>query len=97
VRTIERFGSQYSLSKLTSSVTEAGVILDQTQSNSLYQSLAASWESLAEETAQDIEAQGTTITIDGYSVVKVYVTKDAELWQQKQHIIITNIYKVYFN
>ena len=80
IRTAGLAASQWSLSKMTQSVTQNGVMLDQTQSNNLWQTLAGSWESLANETAKNIERQGNRVTLYGQKVVKVLITKDTELW-----------------
>lgn len=80
VRTLGTFMSQFSLSSMTSSVTEAGVIMNQTQSNKIYEALAAAWQTVANDAATQIAAGGRTVTVTGGSVVKVLITEDSRLW-----------------
>lgn len=80
IRTAGIFGSQMALSKMTSSVTQSGVLLGETQSNRVLQSLSQAFEKLSEDLADKIESGGTNIVVTGQSIVRVRITKDSPLW-----------------
>lgn len=80
IKTAGLAASQWSLSNITQSVTDNGVLLDQTQSNALWQTLSGSWQTLANESAANVERQGNRVTLYGQKVVKVLITDDVELW-----------------
>lgn len=72
--------STFSLSKLTSSVTQSGVLVDQTESNAMWAALSSGYQATGEQLAQAIEQQGSGVKTYGESVVKVHITKDSVLW-----------------
>jgi hypothetical protein len=80
IRTASIIGSQMSLSKMTSSVTQSGVLMDETQSNAILESLSVAYRALGNEIADKIESKGTSISISGQSIVRVRITKDTPLW-----------------
>ncbi len=80
VRTASVLGSQMALSKMTSSVTQNGVLMDQTQSNAVLESLSEAVRVLGDDVAKKIEAGGTNIVVTGQSIVRVKITKDSPLW-----------------
>jgi hypothetical protein len=80
VRTAGTLLSQYSLSSMTSSITQGGVILDQSQSNKILQSLSSGWQALGNELASQINSQGKSVSVAGGSIVRILVTEDSELW-----------------
>ena len=80
IKTASTLLSQYSLSSMTSSVTSTGKVLDQSQSNRIYESLSAGWQSLGDEIAKNISSSGSSIYVPGGSVVKVLITQDSVLW-----------------
>lgn len=73
-------GEIYALGRMTQSVTEAGVLMDQTQSNALWSAAGAAWRKSFDLSAERLERDRIGGRASGGAIVKVHITKDTSLW-----------------
>ncbi len=80
LRILGEAGSVYSLNRMSESVTNLGVLTDQTQSNALWSAAGAAWQKSFEMSAERLEKEREGGRAAGGSIVKVMITKDTSLW-----------------
>jgi hypothetical protein len=73
-------GEVYALGRMTQSVTQAGVLMDQTQSNALWSAAGSAWKKSFDLTSERLEKDRQGGRASGKAIVKVLITKDVSLW-----------------
>ena len=82
----------WTLERMTRTVTNNGVLTDQTRSNAVLSGLASGIQAFGEDQAAEWAKVGATITLPGNAVVKVLITEDKELWSDSRDMSLEPMY-----